>query len=90
MRRTIHAVVASKTSVLGRVSAVLSKYNLSIETLALTRKSDENGLSILRLIADVENRRQADQLIKQLNKLIDVVTAADVTERQEAGENVRI
>lgn len=80
MKRTVHALVSGEDSALFRVTAVFSRQKLNIASLTFKRSGDTNGTSDMKIVTDVENERQARQLISQLNKLVDVISAADISE----------
>ncbi|RYL90371.1 hypothetical protein EWI07_12030 [Sporolactobacillus sp. THM7-4] len=82
MKRTIQATISSHASVLGRVADILAKRHLAIHRLTVERLIENDKLSCLILETDVENLHQSEQLVRQFDKLIDVISVADVTEKK--------
>ncbi|MDD9148305.1 MULTISPECIES: ACT domain-containing protein [unclassified Sporolactobacillus] len=77
MNRTVHAKVSAEKDALSRVAAVFSRYRLNIGSLTYQRSGTTSDMNI---VTDIKNERQARQLIGQLNKLVDVISAADISE----------
>ncbi len=63
-----------------RVVGVLSARNYNVESLTVARTLDET-LSRMTIVVDVEHKVRA-QVVKQLNKLINVLQAQDLTEEK--------
>ena len=61
-----------------RVTGLLTARGYNIESLTVARTQDPE-LSRMSIVVDVESHQRA-QLIKQMNKLINVLQASDVTE----------
>ena len=68
----------NKPGALMRVTGLLSQRGYNIETLTVARTT-EPGLSRMTITVDVEPQIRA-QVIKQMNKLINVLQAADMTD----------
>lgn len=83
MKRTVHATVSGENSALSRVTAVFSRHRLNIGSLTYKRSGGTDGTSDMRIVTDIENEQKAEQLIKQLNKLVDVISAESIRERQK-------
>ncbi|WP_100487621.1 ACT domain-containing protein [Sporolactobacillus pectinivorans] len=79
MERTIVAIVSSKPSVLGRIATLMSRGNLDIDSLAMHKLGTKKGISDISMLVNVEDEHQTDRLVKQLDKLIDVISVADMT-----------
>jgi acetolactate synthase-1/3 small subunit len=78
MLQVISLLVENKPGALMRITGVLSARGYNIESLTVARTIDP-GLSRMSIVVDVdpEIRRQ---VIKQINKLINVLQAVDLTE----------
>jgi acetolactate synthase I/III small subunit len=79
MRRIVTAIVNNQSGVLNRVTGLLSKRQFNIEsiTVGLTETPD---ISRMTFVVDVEDDAKLEQLIKQLNKQIDVLKVSDITD----------
>jgi acetolactate synthase I/III small subunit len=73
---TIVALVQDHPGVLHRVISLLRRRGYNIESLAVGR-SESPDVSRITLIVDAEN---VEQVTKQLNRLIEVITVQDVTD----------
>ena len=78
MLQLISLLVENKPGALMRVTGVLSARGYNIESLTVARTLDPE-LSRMSIVVDVEPAQRA-QVIKQINKLINVLQAADLTE----------
>jgi len=78
MLMTISLLMENKPGALMRVTGLLSQRAYNIESLTVARTLDPT-LSRMTISVDVETRLRA-QVIKQMNKLINVLQAADLTE----------
>jgi len=78
MLMTISLLMENKPGALMRVTGLLSQRGYNIESLTVARTLDPT-LSRMTISVDVETRLRA-QVIKQMNKLINVLQAADLTE----------
>jgi acetolactate synthase-1/3 small subunit len=78
MLQLISLLVENKPGALMRVTGVLSARGYNIESLTVARTLDPE-LSRMSIVVDIEPA-QRDQLIKQMNKLINVLQATDLTE----------
>tara|TARA_R110002073_G_scaffold5110_4_gene32280 strand:+ start:11196 stop:11687 length:492 start_codon:yes stop_codon:yes gene_type:complete len=78
MRRIISMLMENEPGALSRVVGLFSQRGYNIETLNVA-PTDDPTLSRLTLTT-VENDLRIEQLTKQLNKLVDVVKLADLTE----------
>jgi acetolactate synthase-1/3 small subunit len=78
MLQVISVVLENKPGALMRVTGLLSQRGYNIESLTVARTLDP-GLSRMTIVVDVDaNLRQ--QVIKQMNRLINVLQATDLTE----------
>lgn len=78
MLQTISLLVENKPGALLRITGVLSARGYNIESLTVARTMDPD-LSRMTIVVDVDPQLRR-QVIKQINKLINVLQAIDVTE----------
>jgi acetolactate synthase-1/3 small subunit len=78
MLQVISLLMENKPGALLRVTGVLSARGYNIESLTVARTLDPQ-LSRMTIVVDVDANLRA-QVIKQMNKLINVLQATDVTE----------
>lgn len=80
MLQTISLLVENKPGALMRIVGVLAARNFNVESLTVARTVDDS-LSRMTIVVDVESRVRA-QVVKQLNKLVNVLQATDMTEEK--------
>jgi acetolactate synthase-1/3 small subunit len=78
MLQIISLLVENKPGALMRVTGVLSARGYNIESLTVARTLDPT-LSRMSIVVDIEPQLRA-QVIKQMNKLINVLQASDLTD----------
>ena len=78
MLQVISLVLENKPGALMRVTGLLSQRGYNIENLTVARTLDPE-LSRMTIVVDVDDK-QRQQVIKQMNKLINVLQANDLTE----------
>ena len=78
MLQLISLLMENKPGALMRVTGLLSSRGYNIESLTVARTLDPE-LSRMSIVVDVEPN-QRTQVIKQMNKLINVLQAVDLTE----------
>jgi acetolactate synthase-1/3 small subunit len=78
MLQVITLLLENKPGALMRVTGLLSQRGYNIESLTVARTLDPE-LSRMTIVVDVEDGQRA-QVIKQMNKLINVLQATDMTE----------
>lgn len=78
MQQIISLLVENKPGALMRVTGLLGQRGYNIESLTVARTIDPT-LSRMTITVDVESNIRA-QVIKQMNKLINVLQATDVTD----------
>src|SRR5262252_1228339 len=78
MLQVISLLLENKPGALMRVTGLLSQRGYNIESLTVARTLDPE-LSRMSIVVDVEPSQRA-QLIKQMNKLINVLQASDLTD----------
>lgn len=75
---TLSVLVENKAGVLSRVTGLFSRRGFNIESLAVGT-CEEPGLSRITILC-IGDDAQIEQVIKQLNKLIEVIKVSDITE----------
>jgi acetolactate synthase I/III small subunit len=78
MLQVISVLLENKPGALMRVTGLLSARGYNIESLTVARTIDPD-LSRMSIVVDVDDRLRA-QVIKQMNKLVNVLQASDLTE----------
>lgn len=78
MQQIISLLMENKPGALMRVTGLLSQRGYNIESLTVSRTLDPT-LSRMTIVVDVEANIRT-QVIKQMNKLINVLQATDVTD----------
>ncbi|MDP7554142.1 MAG: acetolactate synthase small subunit [Candidatus Thioglobus sp.] len=77
MRHIISVLLENETGALSRVSGLFSQRGFNIESLTVAQTNDP-GLSRMTIVS-TGNDRVLEQIVKQLNKLIEVVKVSDLT-----------
>ncbi len=78
--RVLSALVANRPGVLNRVSGLIRRRGFNIENLTVGPTLD-HSISRMTLVVNV-GAAPADQAVRQLAKLIDVVDARDITDEE--------
>ena len=78
MEQVISILLENKPGALLRVTGLLSARGYNIESLTVARTLDPS-LSRMTIVVDVEEKLRA-QVVKQMNKLINVLQATDLTD----------
>ncbi len=81
MRHTISVTVENKPGVLARVAGLFSARGYNIASLAVSETLDPT-ISYMTMVVEAEDERILEQIKKQLNKLIDVITITDFTKKE--------
>jgi acetolactate synthase-1/3 small subunit len=81
MRHTISVLVDNKFGVLARVAGLFSARGYNIASLAVSETLDPS-ISYMTIVVEAEDERILEQINKQLNKLIDVITVTDFTKKE--------
>ncbi|MDD3296400.1 MAG: acetolactate synthase small subunit [Candidatus Omnitrophica bacterium] len=81
MKHTIQALVENRFGVLARVSSLFSARGYNITSLAVGETADPT-VSCMTIVVNAEDERILEQIKKQLNKLIDVITVNDFTHKE--------
>ena len=74
-------MVENKFGVLARVAGLFSARGYNISSLAVSETLDP-AISRMTIVVDTKDEAILEQIEKQLNKLIDVITVADVTKKE--------
>lgn len=77
MKHTIGVLVENQSGVLARVSGLFSARGFNIDSLTVGETEDAE-VSRMTIVAHGDDR-VVDQIMKQLNKLIDVIKVVDLT-----------
>jgi acetolactate synthase-1/3 small subunit len=81
MRHTLSLLVENKPGVLARISGLFSARGYNIASLAVSETLDPN-ISYTTMVVEAEDEKILEQIKKQLNKLIDVITVTDFTKKE--------
>ena len=82
MRHTI-SVLENKFGVLARIAGLFSARGYNIASLAVS-ETFEPSVSYMTIVVEAEDEEVLEQIKKQLNKLIDVITVTDFTKKEHA------
>ncbi|ASS98654.1 MULTISPECIES: acetolactate synthase small subunit [Geobacillus] len=80
MRRIITMTVNNRPGVLNRITGLFTKRHYNIESITVGHTEIE-GVSRMTFVVNVDDERTAEQIIKQLNKQIDVLKVNDITDQ---------
>jgi acetolactate synthase-1/3 small subunit len=80
MRHTISVLVENKFGVLARVAGLFSARGYNIASLAVSETQDPT-ISYMTIVVEAQDEKILEQINKQLNKLIDVITVTDFTKK---------
>lgn len=80
MKRIVIATVNNQSGVLNRVTGLFTKRQFNIESITVGH-SEIKGISKMTFVVQVEDNSKIEQLIKQLNKQIDVLKVSDITDQ---------
>jgi len=80
MRHTISVLVENKFGVLSRIAGLFSARGYNIASLAVSETMDPT-ISYMTIVVEAQDEKILEQIKKQLNKLIDVITVTDFTKR---------
>ncbi|HTY44529.1 MAG TPA: acetolactate synthase small subunit [Patescibacteria group bacterium] len=81
MKHTISVLVENKPGVLARIAGLFSARGYNIASLAVSETLDPT-ISYLTMVVQAEDEKILEQIKKQLNKLIDVITITDFTKKE--------
>lgn len=83
MRHTIAVLVENKFGVLARISGLFSARGYNIASLSVSETLDP-AISYMTIVVEAQDEKVLEQVKKQLNKLIDVITVTDFTKKEHA------
>jgi acetolactate synthase-1/3 small subunit len=81
MKHTISLLVENKFGVLARIAGLFSARGYNIASLAVSETLDP-AISYMTIVVEAQDEKVLEQIKKQLNKLIDVITVADFTKKE--------
>ena len=81
MRHTISVLVENKFGVLARISGLFSARGYNIASLAVS-ETLEPAISYMTIVVEAKDEAVLEQIKKQLNRLIDVITVTDFTKKE--------
>ncbi|MFA5092574.1 MAG: acetolactate synthase small subunit [Candidatus Omnitrophota bacterium] len=81
MRHTISVLVENKFGVLARIAGLFSARGYNIASLAVSETLDPQ-ISYMTIVVEAKDEKVLEQINKQLNKLIDVISVTDFTKKE--------
>ena len=81
MKHTISVLVENKFGVLARVAGLFSARGYNISSLVVSESLDPS-ISCMTIVVEAKDENILEQVKKQLNKLIDVITITDFTKKE--------
>ncbi len=81
MKHTISLLVENKFGVLARIAGLFSARGYNIASLAVSETMDPT-VSYMTIVVEAKDEKILEQIKKQLNKLIDVITVTDFTKKE--------
>jgi len=81
MKRIITVTVLNQSGVLNRVTGLLMKRQFNIESITVGH-TEKLEISKMTFVVNVADEQKLEQLLKQLQKQVDVLKVNDITEKQ--------
>ncbi|MDP2939226.1 MAG: acetolactate synthase small subunit [Candidatus Omnitrophota bacterium] len=81
MKHTISALVENKFGVLARISGLFSARGYNISSLSVSETEDPT-ISRMTILVEAADEKILEQIKKQLNRLIDVISVVDLTKKE--------
>ncbi|MEH6940985.1 acetolactate synthase small subunit [Bacillus sp. JJ722] len=78
MRGVITLTVMNRPGVLNRITNLFSKRNYNIESITVGH-SEQEGISRMTVVVNVDDEKILEQMTKQLNKQIDVIKVTELS-----------
>ncbi|WP_303220118.1 acetolactate synthase small subunit, partial [Enterococcus asini] len=78
MKRMISMVVKDHVGVLSRITAVLNRRQVNIDSISVG-PTETPGLSRMTIMINAETLPEVEQVTKQLNKQVSVLKVRDIT-----------
>jgi acetolactate synthase I/III small subunit len=85
MDQVIHIRLENKPGALMRVAGILTATGSNIESLTLRPDAFHPGVSNMTIVADIEPRLK-ERVVQQMNRLVNVFLASDITSDPHAIE----
>lgn len=79
MKRTIIALVNNQSGVLNRITGLFARRNFNIESITVGI-TENPAISRMTFVVVVDTEQSIEQVIKQLNKQVDVLKVKDLTD----------
>jgi acetolactate synthase-1/3 small subunit len=89
MRHTISVLVENKFGVLARIASLFSARGYNIASLSVSETLDPT-VSYMTIVVEAEDEKILEQIKKQLNKLIDVITVTDFTKKEHVDRELAL
>jgi acetolactate synthase-1/3 small subunit len=86
-RHTLSVLVENKFGVLARIASLFSARGYNISSLAVSETIDPT-ISCMTIVVEVSEEKILEQIKKQLNKLIDVITVTDFTKKEHVNREL--
>jgi acetolactate synthase I/III small subunit len=86
-RHTLSVLVENKFGVLARIAGLFSARGYNIASLAVSETMDP-AVSCMTIVVEVKEEKILEQIEKQLNKLIDVITVTDFTKKEHVNREL--
>ncbi len=86
-RHTLSVLVENKFGVLSRIASLFSARGYNISSLAVSETMDP-AISCMTIVVEVSEEKILEQIKKQLNKLIDVITVTDFTKKEHVNREL--
>ena len=80
MRHTISVLVENRFGVLARIAGLFSARGYNIASLSVSETLDPT-ISYMTMVVEAEDEKILEQIKKQLNKLIDIISVTDFTKK---------
>jgi len=80
MKRVITTTVINQSGVLNRVTGLMMKRQFNIESISVGH-TEQPGMSKMTFVVNVVDEGKLEQLLKQLQKQIDVIKVNDITDK---------
>ena len=87
MRRMIIAKLHNVTGIMNRFTAVLNRRQVNITSIT-AGVTESQDLTHTTFVIEVDYLNEVEQIIKQLNRLIDVIEVADITDLPHVAREV--
>jgi acetolactate synthase I/III small subunit len=84
MKQAIQLLVEDKPGVLMRVIGIITAKGFNVQSLIVKPDSGQTGMTNILVVAEVDLRLR-QRLVNEMNRLVQVLAAADVSEDIEAG-----